>query len=90
MVQHRQWLPFTWNVASTPYIMWSKHLQSLKLLHPTIKVEIYLQENIVYELDCDIKVTWNIAKFEVATFKLWIYAFTREYSIDLDLRSKVK
>ena len=42
--------------------MWSKHLQSLKLLHPTIKVEMYLQENIVYELDCDIKVTWNIAK----------------------------
>ena len=23
---------------------------------------MYLQENIVYELDCDIKVTWNIAK----------------------------
>ena len=42
--------------------MWSKHLQSLKLLHPTIEVEMYLQENIVYKIDCDIKVTWNIAK----------------------------
>ena len=52
-----------------------------------------LQENIVYELDCAIKVTWNIAqhplhhvtyatpKLEVATFKLWVDAFTREYSI---------
>ena len=50
--------------------MWSKHLQSLKLLHQTIKVEMYIQENIVYELYCDIKVTWNIAKLEVATFKL--------------------
>ena len=41
---------------------------------------MYLQENIVYELDFDIKVTWNIAqdplhhvkcataKFEVASF----------------------
>ena len=50
--------------------MGSKHLQILKLLHPIIKVEMYLQENIVYELDCDIKVNQNIAKFEVATFKL--------------------
>ena len=62
MVPHRKWPPFTWNVARAIYIMWSKHLQSLKLLHPTIKVEMYLQENIVYELDCDIEVTWNIAK----------------------------
>ena len=62
MVHHRKWPPFTWNVTRAIYIMWSKHLQSLKLLHPTIKVEMYLQENIVYELDCDIKVTWNIAK----------------------------
>ena len=57
MVHHRKW-----NVARAIYIMWSKHLQSLKLLHPTIKVEMYLKENIVYELVCDIKVTWNIAK----------------------------
>ena len=89
MVHHHKWPPFTWNVARALYIMWYKHLQSLKLLHPTIKVEMYLQENISYELDCDIKVTWNIAKFEVATFKLWVDAFTREYSNDLDLRSKV-
>ena len=27
--------------------------------------------------------------FEVATFKLWVDAFTREYSIDLDFRLKV-
>ena len=84
MVHDRKWPPFTWNVARALYIMWYKHLQSLKLLHPTIKVEMYLQENIVHELDCD-----NIAKFEVATFKLWVDAFTREYSIDLDLGSKV-
>ena len=62
MVHHRKWQPYTWNVARAIYIMWSKHLQSLKLLHPTIEVEMYLQENIVYKLDCDIKVTWNIAK----------------------------
>ena len=50
---------------------------------------MYLQENIVYELDCDIKVTWYIAKFEVAMLKLWVDAFTRGYSYDLDLGSKV-
>ena len=50
---------------------------------------MYLKENILYGLDCDIKVTWNIAKFEVAMFKLWVDAFIREYSIDLDLRPKV-
>ena len=50
---------------------------------------MYLQENIVYKLDRNIKVTWNNAKFEVATFKLWVDALTREYSIDIDLGSKV-
>ena len=50
---------------------------------------MYLQENIVYELVCDIKVTYNTAKIEDATFKVCVDAFTREYSIDLVLGSKV-
>ena len=48
MVHHRKWSPFTWKVARALYIMWSKHLQILKLLHPTIKVEMYIYKKIYY------------------------------------------
>ena len=43
-------------LPSTLYIMSSMHLQSLKLLHPTVK-EMHLQENTLYVLDVGVKVT---------------------------------
>ena len=62
---------------------------SLKLLRPTVKEGMYLQENTLYDIDP--KVTQNVAKypthhapeeFEVAMSKgLGGYAFTRKYII---------
>ena len=55
------------------------HLQRLKLLHPTVKELMHLQENTVFDLDLGVKVTQDVAqyplhdvtcapvKFEVAT-----------------------
>ena len=46
------------------------HLQSLKLLHPTVKEEMHLQENALYDLDlaqCSPHhVIYAAAEFEVA------------------------
>ena len=36
-------------LPSTHYIMWPMHLQSLKLLHQTVK-EMHLQENTFFDL----------------------------------------
>ena len=56
------------------------HLQLLKLLRPTVKAQMHLQENTVFDLDLGIKVTQDVAqhplhnvtyafaKFVVATF----------------------
>ena len=41
---------------------------------------MYLQENIVYDFDCDIKVTWNIAKHPLHHVT-YATAFTRKYTI---------
>ena len=57
------------------------HLQRLKLLRPTVKEQLHLEENTVFDLDLSIKVTHTVAKyplhhvtyshakFEVATSK---------------------
>ena len=68
------------------------HLQRLKLLRPTVYVEMHLQENTL--LDLDIKITQNVAqyplhhviyapaKFEAATSNSsGGYALTRKYII---------
>ena len=56
------------------------HLQRLKLLRPTVKEQIHLQENTVFDLDLGTKVTQDVAqhplhhvtyvfaKFDVATY----------------------
>ena len=49
-------LEVTQNIAQYPYIMIPMHMQSLTLLLPTILVEMYLQENKVFDLDLGIKV----------------------------------
>ena len=70
------------------------HLQSLKLLHPTVYVEMHLQENTLFDLDLGVKITQNAAqyplyhvtytpaKFEAATSNSYGGdAFTRKYII---------
>ena len=47
-------------LPSTLYIMSPIHLQSLKLLLPTVK-EMHLQEITLYDLDFGVKVTQNVA-----------------------------
>ena len=56
------------------------HLKPLKLLRPTVKEQMHLQEDVVFDLDVWIKVTQDVAqhlqlhvtyafaKFDVATF----------------------
>ena len=55
------------------------HLQRLKVLRQTVKEQMQLQENTVFDIDIVIKVTWDVAqhplhhvtyafaKFDVAT-----------------------
>ena len=38
------------------------HQQSLKLLHPTVKEKMHLQENTLFDLDLWVKVTRNVAQ----------------------------
>ena len=81
-------------LPSTLYITSHMHLQSLKLLRKTVKEEMYLQENILYDLDLGVMVTYNVAqysthhviyapaKFEVAkSNRSGDKAFTRKYII---------
>ena len=69
------------------------HQQSLILLHPTVKEEMHLQENTLFDLDLRVKVIQNIAQcppdhvtyapteFEVTTSKgLGGEAFTRKFN----------
>ena len=71
-------------------------LQSLRLLHPTVLVEMYFQGKAVCDLDLGVKVRQDVAKyplhdvkyapvkFEVAMSNgLGGDAFTRKYSFDL-------
>ena len=57
------------------------YLQGLKLLHLQVLEDMYLQENTLFDVDCGVKVTQNVAqyplhhvtvapaKFEIATCK---------------------
>ena len=69
-------------------------LASLKLLHPTIKEKMHLQENTLFDLDLWVKVIGNYAQcllhhvtyapteFEITMSKgLGGVAFTRKYNI---------
>ena len=38
------------------------HLQHLKLLRPTVKEQMHLQENTLFDLDLGIKVTQDVAR----------------------------
>ena len=75
------------------------HLQCLKLLRPTVKEQMHLQENTVFDLGVKVTqdvaqyflhyVTYAPAKFEFATSNGLGDAILRKYSIDLDLGVKV-
>ena len=65
-------------LPSILYIIWPMHLQSLKLLCPTVKEEMHLQEKFYLTFiqgqghmkHCPLHhVTYVIAKFEIATSK---------------------
>ena len=87
----------TWShemLTNTLYIIWPVQLQGLKLLHPTVKEEMHLQQNTVLYLLIStlvVKVTWSFTQYplhhvsyvsEVATFNgLGEDAFTRKYNI---------
>ena len=61
----------TQNVPSTLYIMWPMHLQSLKLLHPTVKEETHLQE--IYKMyGCTDACTYKI---DVQRFLMLIFHY---------------
>ena len=47
-------------LPSTIYIMWPIHLQSLKGLRTTVKEEMFLQDNTLFDLDLLDKVTQNV------------------------------
>ena len=48
-------------LPSSIYIMWPMHLGTLKLLCPIVQEKMHLQENILFELDPKVKVTWSVA-----------------------------
>ena len=81
-------------LSSALQIISPLHLQSLKLLRPTVWEKVHLQESTLFDLDLQVKVTLNVAqcplhyvtfsatKFEVATSKgLGGDAFTRKFNI---------
>ena len=49
-------------LPSTLDIMLPMYLQSMMLLHPTVKEKMHLQENTLFDLDLGAKVTLNIAQ----------------------------
>ena len=70
------------------------HQQSLMLLHPIVKEKMHLQENTLFDLDFEVKVTRNVAQcplhhvtyapteFEATTSKaLGGEVFTRKLNI---------
>ena len=50
-------------VPSTLFIMRPLQRQSLKLLRLTVKEEMYLHENTLFDLDLGVKVTQDVAKY---------------------------
>ena len=80
-------------MPSTLYIMRPMHLPRLKLLRPTVKEQMHLQENTLFDLDVGVRVTWDVdqnplhhvtyafAKFEAATSNgFGGDSFTRKYT----------
>ena len=79
-------------LPSTLYIMWPIQLQSLNMLRLTVKEEIQLQENTIFDLDLGVRVTRNVAqyplhhvtysptKFEVAIFGWRPYLYLKPQS----------
>ena len=49
-------------LPSTFDIMRPMHQQSLILLHPTVKEQMHLQDNTLFDLDLWVKATWNVAQ----------------------------
>ena len=75
-------------LPSTLDIVWPMHLQSLILLHPTIKEKMHLQVNTLFDLDLRTKccplhhVTYAHTEFEVTASKgLGREIFTRKFNI---------
>ena len=74
-------------LPSTLYITSPMHLQSLKLIRPTVKEEMHLQENTLFDLDHTkhrpvYHVIYASTKFEVPTSNsLGDDAITRKYII---------
>ena len=81
-------------LSSAHQIIWPLHLQSLKLLRPTVLEKMHLQESTLFDLDLQVNVTLNVAQcplhhvtyapteFEVTTSKaLGGEAFTRKFNI---------
>ena len=77
-------------LPSTPHIMWPNQIQSLKLLRLTVKEEMHLQKNTLFDLKVAqyvaqyplLQVTYSGTKFEDVTYNgLGGDAFTRKYSI---------
>ena len=81
-------------LPSTLHFMWHMYLQSLKLLHSTVKEDMHLQEKTLFDIDLRVKIRQNFsqyplhhvtyapAKFEVAApNSLRGNAFTRKYII---------
>ena len=104
MVNHRKYplltcdlylgVRVTQNVARYPLHHITYAPAKLKLLRTTVKEEMYLQENTLYDIDLGVKVTYNVsqysthhviyapAKFEVAkSNRLGDKAFARKYII---------
>ena len=54
-------------LPSTLCIMWTIHLQSSKLLRVRFRKRYVYKKNTLFDLDIGVKVTQNVAKFEVAT-----------------------
>ena len=50
-------------LPSTLYIMSPMQLQSLKLLSLTVKEEMHLHENTLFDLDLGAKVTQDVAQY---------------------------
>ena len=66
----------TRNIAKHPLHHWGRHLQGLKLLRPTVKEQMNLQANAVFDLDlgcCPVPST----SCDLCTRKVWRYSIQR-------------
>ena len=67
-------------LPSTLDIMLPMHQQSLILLHPTVKENIHLQENTLFDLDLQVKALQNGAQCPLhhVTYALWSLKLLRQ------------